>query len=177
MKHLLLLGIALCLCTTAHATFITYSYNSPIVNANGFHFATGMFTVDDQTRGLVDVTFNSDPFTFHWKGYVPLLNPQPVEDEGKLYQNGFETFVAGDIEFNLYLDVFYLNAGEDIFHNLHKTAPYEGAQIRDMSDNNTMWLTGGLTKLYTTEVNDPNLWILFSLGLAGLVYTRRQRLY
>lgn len=149
----------------ARAALIIYSYDSPIYNANGFYQASATITVDDQSRSLVAVDFSSDPFTFFWQGAAGLIHDQPVSATGGLYQNGFSSIFSGDITFNLYLDIFYLEAGEDLFHNLHKTHPYEGAFISSTSFGETLWLSGTLTKLDTIEVPEPASALLFALGL------------
>ncbi|MFL1464944.1 hypothetical protein [Marinobacter sp. HN1S83] len=173
MKGLMLLA-ALFLSMSANATLISYSYDNTIANPQGSHSAVGIFTVDDQNRGLVSATFESEPASFEWEGFAPLLHDQPVSDEGGLFENGFEPFVSGDFEFFLFLDLFFLEAGQDIFHNLDKTAPFEGAGVTVLSTGETYYLTGGLTKLQTIDIPEPSTLallgpVLISLVLSGLL--------
>lgn len=156
----------------AHAGLIHYAYNSPIHNAGGAHDAMALITVDDDLRRLVGVSFASEPFTFEWFGSVELMYPQPVEDVGGLYVNGFKSFVHEDIELSLYFDYFYLEAGEDIFHNLHKTHPYEGAFIRNVTNNETLWFSGMLTKVSPAVLRESSALMLLCLGLMALAVAR-----
>ncbi|MBS3804763.1 MAG: PEP-CTERM sorting domain-containing protein, partial [Oleiphilaceae bacterium] len=164
MKKLFLI-LALCTCTTANAALITYSYDHTISNRYEMHDALGLFTVDDQREGLVSVLFASQPATFSWEGYAPLMYDEVVATESQLYENGFESFTANNVTFDLWLDLFWLDAGENIFHHLDKAAPYEGALLA--VDGNPYWLGGSLNKVRTVEVPEPSALALLSLGLLG----------
>jgi hypothetical protein len=160
----------------AHAGLIQYTYNSPIHNASGAHDAAALITVDDDLRRLVSVSFASEPFTFDWLGSVELMYPQPAEDVGGLYVNGFKSFTHEDIELSLYFDYFYLEAGEDIFHNLHKTHPYEGAFIRNVTNNETLWFSGMFTKVSPAVLHESSTLMLLCLGLMALIIARSRGL-
>ncbi|WP_165495663.1 PEP-CTERM sorting domain-containing protein [Marinobacter halodurans] len=174
MKVLPLL-LALCFMSPAHAALITYAYTNKIENQHESYDAVGLFTVDDQRRGLVSATFTSIPVNFEWEGFVPLMYDQPVSDVGQLYENGFEPFTVGDASCFLYLDLFFLDAGEDIFHNLDKTAPFEGASVEVVSTHTGYFFIAGLNKVSTVDVPEPASTALFGLGLLGLVASRRKR--
>ncbi|BFM13784.1 hypothetical protein R50072_39370 [Simiduia litorea] len=176
MKYLVTISVflltILC-CKTTSAALITYSYDSPIHNANNSYHATAIITVDDQSRKLVEVDFSSDPFAFFWQGEVGLMYDQPVSDSDSLYQNGFHSFSTAGITFSLYLDYFYLAAGEDLFHNLHKTHPYEGASITNTLIGETLWLAGTLSKIDTIEVHETTSATLLFIGLLLLAIRRK----
>ncbi|ROU00767.1 PEP-CTERM sorting domain-containing protein [Marinobacter sp. R17] len=174
MRALLLL-LALSVIAPAHAALITYAYTNKIENPYESYDAVGLFTVDDQRRGLVSATFASTPVNFEWEGFVPLMYDQPVSNVGQLYENGFEPFTVGDVSCFLYLDLFFLEAGEDIFHNLDKTAPFEGASVEVVSTHTGYFFIAGLTKISTVDVPEPASMALFGLGLAGMLAGRRKR--
>ncbi|WP_323750907.1 PEP-CTERM sorting domain-containing protein [Marinobacter sp.] len=171
MKHTiksLILLLALGFMSPANAALITYAYNDKISNQFESYDAAALFTVDDQRSGLVSAVFTSTPISFSWSGFVPLMYAQPVSNVGRLYENGFEPFDVGDYECFLFLDLFWLEAGENIFHNLHKTAPFEGAHVANLTTETGYSFTGRLTKLTTTQVPEPTPLALFGLGLLGL---------
>ena len=174
LKSLLHL-IPLLFSAPVYAALISYSYDSPIHNPDGVFAASAIIVVDDQSRSLVSVDFNSAPVDFFWQGSVSLYYDQPVSDTAGRFHNGFKSVYAGDFIFNLYLDEFELDAGEDLFHNLHKTNPWEAAFIADEKLDKLFYLAGGLTKIGVVEVAAPATGVLMTLGLALIHGARRSR--
>ncbi|WP_143151164.1 PEP-CTERM sorting domain-containing protein [Marinobacter nauticus] len=172
MKNLLII-LLVCLAPAANAALITYSYDHPIMNQYESHNATAIIEVDSVLRGLVSVQFNSDPISFNWAGLVPLMYDQPISDTDALYENGFEPFVVDNFEFFLFLDLFYLEAGMDIFDNLHLTAPFEGAHVGNRDSGDYYWLTGRLKKMALAKVPEPSSVLLLLAGLLGIGWYRR----
>ncbi|WP_111494080.1 hypothetical protein [Marinobacter bohaiensis] len=167
MKTILILLVMLAP-AAASASLITYAYTSRIENPTESHEAVGLFTVDDQRRGLVSASFVSEPVNFEWEGFVPLMYEQPVSSVGQLYENGFHRFESGRAACFLYLDLFFLDAGEDIFHNLDRTAPFEGANVENLDTGTTYWFIAGLTKVRTVDVPEPSPLLLSLLGVVAL---------
>lgn len=174
MKNLLILMLA-CLAPAANAALITYSYSHPIANQYESHNATATIEVDSVLRGLVSVQFTSVPVTFSWTGLVPLMYDQPVSETGALYENGFEPFVVGSFEFFLFLDLFYLEAGADIFDHLDLTAPFEGAYVANLDSGKYYSLTGRLEKAPPAKVPEPSSLLLMLAGVLGVGWNRLGR--
>lgn len=173
MKKVALLALMFCFSLPANAAVITYTYADEIANPDANHDAFGVFRVDSVRRGLISSQFVSEPATFNWEGFSPLMYDQPVSDEDQLYENGFEPFTVGDLSCFLFLDLFGLEAGEDIFDNLHKTFPNEGATISNLLSGEEFYLTGRLTKVQAVAVPEPSTLALLALGLLG--FATRQR--
>ncbi|MEP3563700.1 MAG: PEP-CTERM sorting domain-containing protein [Marinobacter sp.] len=181
MKHtttFLILLWALGFMPPTYAALITYTYNDKILNQHESFDAIALFTVDDQRRGLVSAVFASTPISFSWSGFTPLMYPQPVNSIGGLYENGFEPFHVDDYECSLFLDYFWLEGGENIFHNLHKTAPFEGAYVANRTTGTGYFFSGRVTKTATIKVPEPTPLALLGLGLLGVAmrhYMRRNK--
>lgn len=176
MKKFVLLALMTWFSASTHAAIITYAYMDSIENADVSSDATGLFTVDSVRRGLISAQFESELATFDWIGFSPLMYEQPVASTDGLYENGFQPFQIDALSCFLYLDLFGLAAGEDIFHNLDKTYPNEGASITNLDTGEEFYLIGRLTKVSTVEVPEPSSLALLGLGVLGFVVARGVKL-
>nr|WP_243864995.1 PEP-CTERM sorting domain-containing protein [Halospina denitrificans] len=97
---------------------------------------------------------------------------QPVSNESKLFENGFKPVTWDKFDFFLFFDLFSLEAGQDIFHNIDRTHPYEGASVSGPAGD--FWLQGRFNKVRTAKVPEPAAIGLLALGLVLFGFLRHR---